>query len=145
LLEKIRTDASRSKAKVEQKLLGKIIMQLTFNTQNVNISVALKALNSYRSGGYREASLALLEVLDTEPQNWDARLMLGACYYKLGQYFAAQCAFRVVCELSTDSAMRTKGREGILASNQRMGKRVEAPPEFGSCAVRQEFAVSWLD
>jgi tetratricopeptide (TPR) repeat protein len=120
-------------------------IQLTFNTQNVDISIALKALDSYRSGNYEQAIAALLEVLDVEPKNWEARLMLGACYYRLGQYFAAQCAFRLICEQATDSNVRTRAREGLLASGGKMGRRVEIPPEFGSCAVRQELAVGWLE
>lgn len=120
-------------------------MQLTFNTQNVNIAVALRALNSYRSGKYKEASVALLEVLDAEPKNWDARLMLGACYYKLSQYFSAQCAFRIICEQATDASVRARAREGLLASSGKLEKRVDIPLEFGSCVVRQDFAVGWLD
>jgi hypothetical protein len=120
-------------------------MQLTFNTQNTSATVALKALKCYRDGDYKEASLALLEVLDAEPINWDARLMLGACYYKMEQYFSAQCAFRIVCDQANDPMTRIKGREGLLASGGKMGKRVDMPPEFGSCSVRQEFVVGWLE
>ena len=120
-------------------------MQLTFNTQNVNVAVALKALDSYRSGQYKQTSVALIEVLDVEPQNWDARLMLGACYYKMGQYFSAQCAFRMICERATDAGVRGRAQEGLLASGRKIGKREDTPPEFGSCAVRQDFAVAWLD
>lgn len=120
-------------------------IQLTFNTQNVNISVALKALEAYRAGKYTEAIAGLVEVLDMEPQNWDARLMLGASYYKSGQYFAAQCAFRLVCERAPEQDIRIKGREGLLAASARTGKGLQIPEEFGTCAGRKDLTVSWLD
>jgi Flp pilus assembly protein TadD len=120
-------------------------IQLTFNTQNVNIAVALRALDNYRSGNYTEAITALNEVLDVEPNNWDARLMLGACFYKLDQQFSAQSAFRLICENATDPAVRNKAREGLIASGGKTGRRIEIPQEWGSCAVRQQFEVAWLD
>lgn len=121
-------------------------MKLTFNTQNVNIQVALSALSLYRSGEFDQASYALQEILDVEPDNWDARLMLGACYYKTGQYFMADCAFRMILEHSSDPDIRKRAREGVLSTAGKWGHRVSnTPPEFGSCAVRQEFFVAWLD
>ncbi len=122
-----------------------LTMNLTFNTKNVNIAVALKALNLYRSGNFKEAVGALLEVLDAEPSNWDARLMLGACYYKLGQYFSAQNVFRMICDQAEDAVLRNRARQGLLATASKTGNRIDMAPEFGSCAVRQEFVVAWLD
>ncbi|MBX9725313.1 MAG: tetratricopeptide repeat protein [Candidatus Obscuribacterales bacterium] len=120
-------------------------MNLTFNTKNVNIAVALRALDLYRAGKFKEAVGALLEVLDAEPQNWDARLMLGACYYRTGQYFSAQNAFRMVADQAQDAQLRNRARQGLLATSSKTGGRVETAPEFGSCAVRQEFVVAWLE
>ena len=120
-------------------------MNLTFNTQNVNIQVALKALEHYRKNQYAEAADALQEILDMEPQNWDARLMLGACYYKSGHYFQAQCAFRMICERASDPEIRKKANQGMLSAGSKMGPRVVMAPELGTCAVRQEIPVAWMD
>lgn len=120
-------------------------MKLTFNTQNVDIQITLKALNFYRGGDYRQAARALQEILDSEPQNWDARLMLGACYYKSGQYFMADSAFRLILDQCTDIEIRKKAREGVLTNSAKCGPKNSTPPEFGSCAVRQEFNAAWLD
>jgi hypothetical protein len=127
--------------------------QMTFNTQNVNIAVALRALDSYRNKNYVEAVGALLEVLDLEPRNWDARLMLGACYYKLGQNFAAQNAFRKICEQAKDPEVCARAREGLRATGGRL--ETETPPKsqgwFGNLGLPSEFsgthkyAIPWLD
>ncbi len=119
-------------------------MKLTFNTKNVNIQVALKALNHYRKEEFLEASEALIEILDMEPQNWDARLMLGACYYRTDHFFSAERCFRIICEQAHDSSIRARAREGLISTSARLGKRVSTPPEFGSCAVREDFVASWL-
>ncbi|MBX9689878.1 MAG: tetratricopeptide repeat protein [Candidatus Obscuribacterales bacterium] len=119
-------------------------MQLTFNTQNVSISVALNALNLYREGKYNEAVGALIDVLDQEPRNWDARLMLGACYFRTQQMFAAERVFRMIADQAEDKNLRVRAREGLLAISAVSGKRLEVPAEFGSCAVREHLIAAWL-
>jgi len=61
------------------------------------------ALNLYKDGDFRRAMLQLIEVLDKEPENWHARLMLGTCYYKSGEFAAASAVFDLC---TTDVRMR---------------------------------------
>ena len=117
----------------------------SFNTQNVNITVALNAMENYRNKDYKEAVPNLIHVLDVEPQNWQARLMLGACYYKLGQYFAAMCAFRLVSDKATDSAIKAEARRGLIACSGKGQERAKSPEEFGWHFAVERVAVSWLD
>ncbi len=123
-------------------------MELNFNTQNVDISVALKALSLYRAGEFSQATCALLEVLDNEPKNWQARLMLGACYYKTAQFASAGRCFRFVYENASDEESRKKGLEGLLATNAKLEKKIGTiPDEFGAHEERSGHVpkASWLD
>lgn len=123
-------------------------MKLTFNTQNVDIKITLKALGHYRAGEYQQAASALQEILDTEPQNWDARLMLGACYYKAGKFFMADNTFRLILDQCTDLEIKKKAREGVLTNSYKCTNKNtphRTPPEFGSCSTPEKFIASWLD
>jgi thioredoxin-like negative regulator of GroEL len=122
-------------------------MDITFNTQIVDVSVALNALKLYKDGNYKEAINHLLSILDVEPRNWDARLMLSACYYKTNQLGSAQRAFRFLYENCTDTDTKRKALEGLQATTAKLQKPVDLPPEFGSYAARNPMkeAISWLD
>jgi thioredoxin-like negative regulator of GroEL len=122
-------------------------MNLTFNTEiAANISVVLKALELYQNRQFQQAIEPLLDVLDTEPKNWDARLMLAACYYKTDQFAAAERAFRLITEQSRDLELRSKARHGLQVISAKRSKRgPELPPEWGCTA--DQFAMpeaSWL-
>lgn len=125
-------------------------MSLTFNTIVLDVSVALNAINHYQAGKYKEAIEALQCVLDLEPHNWDARLMLAACYYKTAQYVSASRAFQYIVDCTDNADVRKKAQEGAQVSAAKMNKRdfTEIPPEFG-CHVEmlqktQPKTMSWL-
>lgn len=124
-------------------------MNLTFTTQSVDISVALSALQHYRAGEFQQAITSLLIVLDSEPRNWQARLMLAACYYKTNQMFAAVRAFRFIYESAGDDELRKKALEGLQATNAKLERKtVECPAEFGAYVQRNTSNVpvaAWLD
>lgn len=113
-------------------------MDIKFNTQIVDISVALTALKHYRAGNYKMAIESLLKILDAEPNNWDARLMLAASYYKTAQYAAAERAFAKLNENCPDEDIRVRAAVGLKASTERLhqirteetGERPAAPKEF---------------
>jgi thioredoxin-like negative regulator of GroEL len=116
-------------------------MQLTFNTLVVDVSTALKAINSYQAGAYKEAISDLQCILDLEPKNWDARIMLAACYYKTGQFPAAQRAFQFIADKSDDAGARAKALEGMQAAAAKLDCRHSSgmsalPAEFG-CYVER--------
>ena len=122
-------------------------MEFTFNTQIVDVSVALNALRMYREGDYRRAITHLIDVLDTEPNNWQARLMLGASYYKTGEYAAAQRVFRFLYEKCPEEELKRKAFEGSQAAGIKMTKPQDLPPEFGCYVDRKPVPkrASWLD
>lgn len=122
-------------------------MDITFNTQIVDVTVALNALKLYKAGNYKEAIKHLLDILDVEPRNWDARLMLAACYYKTTQFATAQRAFRFLYDTCPEGDVKKKALEGLQASSARLRKEHETPPEFGTYVARNPMktVVTWLD
>jgi thioredoxin-like negative regulator of GroEL len=119
-------------------------MELTFNTSIVDVSVALSALNYYRSGNFREAINALIQILDQEPRNWDARLMLAACYYKTGQYAAAGRGFRYLYEQAEMEDVRKRAHQGLLSTNSKIGVGTATQMEFAGVRIKNSNA-AWLD
>ncbi|MBX9571871.1 MAG: tetratricopeptide repeat protein [Candidatus Obscuribacterales bacterium] len=125
---------------------------LTFNTTSLDVSVALNAIKHYQAGNYKQAIDSLQLVLDCEPENWDARLMLGACFYKSGQYVSAHRVFQFLCDKTNNLEIRRKAAEGVQACTAKMDNRHsmpgDIPAEFGCyvefSGVRQAKAMSWL-
>jgi Tfp pilus assembly protein PilF len=91
-------------------------MDLKFKTQIVDVSVALKALQQYRDGEYKPAIETLLVILEAEPNNWDARLMLAACYFGTSQFAAAERSFQTVIDKCPIEALCDKARIGVESS-----------------------------
>ena len=118
---------------------------ITFDTQNADVAHALTALDAYRAGKYELAIEALASVLKAETENWQARLMMSVCYYKLANYGAAQWSFRVVYEQATNAETRKLGLEGLQASN---AKLMDCPAEFATFFERsmpKDHVFGWLD
>jgi thioredoxin-like negative regulator of GroEL len=84
------------------------IMDLKFTTIQVDATVALRAHKLYKTGEYAQAITVLTDILDSEPQNWHARLYLGASYFKTGQPMAAARALRYVYEKTSDPLLKQK-------------------------------------
>ncbi len=121
------------------------VMNITFNTQIVDVSVALKALDLYRNREYKQAISTLVEILDTEPNNWQARLMLAVCYYKTDQFPTAHRTFRYIYEKCQQIDLKRKAFEAMQASNLKMLAHVDVPAEFGCYVDRKPQIPSWLD
>lgn len=120
-------------------------MNITFNTKNVDASIALKALAEYKSGKFEQAISSLLSVLDREPGNVQARQMIGVCYYKTQQYLAARWAFRFVYDNARNEETKRSALDGLQATN---AKLMDCPPEFASFYERSmpsEAFCGWLD
>jgi tetratricopeptide (TPR) repeat protein len=122
-------------------------MEFTFNTQIVDVSVALNALNLYREGNYKQAISHLTDILDMEPNNWQARLMLGACHYQVGEYSTSQRVFRFLADYCTDQEVKRKALSGFQAASAKLAKPLDLPPEFGCYADLKpaQRKVTWLD
>ena len=124
-------------------------MDLSFNTSNVDVSIALKALRYYRAKEFGQAIEALLEVLDVEPRNWDARLMLGSCYYKTGQFGSAHRVFKMIHDRCLEPQLKQKAIDGMQAAERKLQKGTkELPLEFGEMMPDHnapQKIVAWLD
>lgn len=126
-------------------------MKLTFNTLVVDLSVALKAIKLYQSGEFKQSISAIQDVLDLEPNNWDARLMLAVCYYKTGQYAAALRAFQLIADKTDCIEIRRKANEGVHVTAAKLDNRHNRPAfpaEFG-CHVElhgmsKEPQLTWM-
>lgn len=127
-------------------------MSNTFNTLVHNLSTVVNVVNLYQSGKFRDAIALLQEILDVEPNNWDARLMLAVCFYKTGQVAAAHRAFQLIVEKTTDLGIRQKALEGVDVTRAKLlGHHVPTamPAEFGCHVealgvVRRDNHFSWL-
>ena len=123
-------------------------MDLSFNTSNVDVSIALKALRYYRAKEFGQAIEALLEVLDVEPRNWDARLMLGSCYYKTGQFGSAHRVFKMIYDRCLEPGLKEKASDGMQAAERKLQKTAaDFPLEFGDMVANNapQKIVAWLD
>ncbi len=120
-------------------------MDFTFNTQIVDISVALQALNLYRDREYKAAIPTLVQILDSEPNNWQARMMLAACYYKTDQFATAHRTFRYIYEKCPQIDLKRKSFEAMQVSHLKTQTHVEIPAEFGCYIDRKPKVASWLD
>jgi thioredoxin-like negative regulator of GroEL len=106
-------------------------MQITITTTQLDASVALKAYKSFKDADYQTASSRLLEILDVEPQNWQARLMLAVCYHKMGQQFASERALRFVYNGCPDSDLKQKACLALQSLAAHVDSVKLKPVEFG--------------
>lgn len=119
-------------------------MSNIFGNANVDVSKLVSGLRLYVEKDYRHAISPLTDVLDAFPENWDARLMLSACYYKTGQIFAAQRGFRYLYQHCPIDHLKSKSLEALRASLIRVVKKL--PAEFG-CEEWQpvQARISWIE
>lgn len=123
-------------------------MGLSFNTENREAGVGLKAFQLYTSKKYSEAISAFNLILDFEPKNWDARLLLGACYYKTKQYITAQRVFNNIAENCDNLEIRSKARQALRSTQMQIEHgSTDLPPEFGcyNNPGMKSLVKSWLD
>ena len=105
--------------------------KINITTTSIDISVGLNAFQCYQRGDYKQALVHLLEILDVEPQNWQARLYLAVCYTKTEQMHAAQRAFRFIYDNCKDGEFRSKALTALHAVNAQLAGEQKLPEEFG--------------
>ncbi len=112
-------------------------MDLSINTSEVDVAVALEAYGHYKSGRYKDAIPLLQNILDVEPNNWQARLFLAASFFKTGLPMAAQRAFRFVFQSCPDDGLRQKACLGFQFVNASItSEQTPLPAEFGAWAEK---------
>lgn len=126
-------------------------MKLTFSTFVADLAVTLDAVNLYQSGEFRKAINHIQDVLDLEPSNWDARLMLAVCFFKTGQHGAAVRAFQLIAEKAGCQDIQQKALEGLAVCSsklERLSDRPATPDEFGShvekAGANKYIQLSWI-
>jgi tetratricopeptide (TPR) repeat protein len=118
------------------------------DTQIAGISFAIDALRLYCDGDFKIAISKLIEILDKDPRNWYAHLMLGACYYNTNDLAAARREFQSVYKKCPEVEFVRMSVEGYAASlTTMMINLVEVAPEFGCYSDRGPATkpVTWLD
>lgn len=111
-------------------------MDLSFNTTlRLDATLAISAHNLYKEGRFREAITPLQDVLDYEPQNGYARLLLGVCFFKTGNAYAAERAFNAVKLNTRDQELRDKAIRALDALNFHLNM---PRPEYG-CVVERVY------
>ncbi len=81
-------------------------------------ALAISAYNFYRNGFFNEAQVAVQEVLNLEPTNFQAKLFLAACLHNLGKTEDAKAALLAVYENSPEDYLREKAQMGIADLEQ---------------------------
>jgi cytochrome c-type biogenesis protein CcmH/NrfG len=120
-------------------------MDITFNSQNADAALALKALQHYRAKDYKPAQNCLLELLDVDPKNWHARLLLAVCYYKTSQLATAARAFQFIYDGCNDDDVRRKAQEGLRVSQAAMQGKQQMPAEFGRYVENALRSPAWME
>jgi cytochrome c-type biogenesis protein CcmH/NrfG len=106
--------------------------QKHITTSQVDASLGLAACKAYADGDFKAAENFLIQILDSEPNNWLARYYLAVCYAKNKQIYAAQRAFRLLYDKSTDQDVRSKACLMLQRINSEIHEGVNKKPiEFG--------------
>lgn len=112
-------------------------MDLAISTSEIDITVAIQAYGHYKSGQYKAAIPLLQSILDFEPENWQARLFLAACFFKTGLPMAAQRAFRTILQSCPDEELRLKACQAFQFVNASIAsEQTPIPAEFGIWAEK---------
>jgi len=78
------------------------------------------AVLAFRNGNYQDSLNLMLQVTDTEPSDWMARLYVGMIYQKLGRIpDAHRCLKRIVNE-STDAHVKERASGCLLVVENAM-------------------------
>lgn len=122
-------------------------MNIGITTLVMDVSVALQVMADYSAGKFKDAINGLQLIIDSEPKNWDAHLMLAACYFRTGQYSAAHRAFEFIEARACADDVRHKASEGLRVTTSKFERKANFTAEFGSHGTWHkpvEQTISWL-
>ncbi|HEY9791215.1 MAG TPA: tetratricopeptide repeat protein [Candidatus Obscuribacterales bacterium] len=83
------------------------------------------AILAYRNNRYRDAIELLLQVTDTEGDNWLARLYLGMSYQKTGRVADAARLFKRMVTDCPDQHIRSKAENALPLVEAEMRRRFQ--------------------
>ena len=83
------------------------------------------AILAYRNARYRDAIELLLQVTDSEPNNWMARLYLGMSYEKTGRVSDAHRLFKRMATDCPDDHIRAKAESALPLVEAEMRRRFQ--------------------
>ena len=107
-------------------------MSTPLTTREIDTTNVLSAYRLYKANMFREATSLLLEILDFEPQNWQARLFLAACYLKTGQPGAAQRSFRMVYDNCPDADLKQRACLALQLASAKLQQNAGVPIELAN-------------
>jgi len=82
------------------------------------------AVLAHRNGKFQDAIDLLLQLLQTEKENWLAWFYLGMSYAKLGTHNHAHRIFQVIMDKCPDQELVQKAQRAVPALEAAMVKRV---------------------
>jgi cytochrome c-type biogenesis protein CcmH/NrfG len=83
------------------------------------------AILAYRNERFRDAIELLLQVTDSEQDNWMARLYLGMCYQKTGRIADAARLFKRMQTDCPDAHIRQKAENALPLVEAEMRRRFQ--------------------
>jgi len=86
------------------------------------------AILAFRNARYRDALELLLQVTDSEPDNWMARLYLGMTYEKAGRVVDAHRLLKRMSETCPDTHLRNKAENALPLIEAEMRRRFQKEP-----------------
>jgi cytochrome c-type biogenesis protein CcmH/NrfG len=86
------------------------------------------AILAYRNGRYRDSIELFLQVTDSEPDNWLARLYLGMSYEKTGRVVDAHRLLKRMASECPDDHLRVKAENALPLVEAEMRKRFHKEP-----------------
>ena len=109
-------------------------MSLSRIIDQANIRVT-DAIRYYREKQYHRAAAVLHELLDEEPRNIEARLLLASCFLFSARYYLAGQAFLHVVENAQDPDLRLQGLRGIESVRKYLQNISHVDDSFAESAV----------
>ena len=123
-------------------------MQTTSTTEMCGVSIFRNAVKLFGEEEYEKAMSQFLEVLDADPLDWYARLLLGACYYKSEEFAAAERIYQYIYQKCSDEKLVRVAVDGFRASRARASKSVRAMPEhdrFADSGDIKSGSAGWME
>lgn len=106
-----------------------------FVNHNQSNTQVIDAIRHYREKDFERATAVLYELLDKDPNNIEARLLLASCLLFAAHYFLAGQAFLHVVQHAKDPDLRLQGRRGVESVKRHVQNISHFDDSFAESAV----------